>query len=243
MIGTIGLFAPYDWPERIKSKFVAWPGKQKRTETNSGAPTNSDAEKDSDAETNSAVETNSEKDSTTVLKTSAAMLIFLHLYLIMQLVIPLRRFLYPGETSWTELGHRFSWSMMLRTKLIQSFDATIVNPQTNQQIHVNLSKHMSPKQVFHMQTRPDMILRYAHYIADVEEKKLGVRPKVFIRAIESLNLRPVQDLIDPNVDLAKEQDTLMAPRWIIPLNPTLTLGPQKRVITNTDHDRPMTDTP
>ncbi len=211
MIGTITLFAPYDWPERTKNMFAGWLGKQK------------------------IVAPESEKPSAAIQKTSATILIFLHVYILLQLIVPLRRFLYPGETSWTELGHRFSWSMMLRTKLVKSFDAFITNPNTGEQLHVDLSKHMSPKQVFHMQTRPDMILQYAHYIADVEEKKLGVRPKVSIKAVESLNLRQVQDLIDPNVDLAKEQDTLMAPRWIVPLYPAPTLRLQKSVITNTDH--------
>jgi len=164
------------------------------------------------------------------------MLIFFHLYLLIQLVVPLRRFLYPGETSWTELGHRFSWSMMLRTKLVKSFEVTITNPKTGEQLRVvDMGKDMSPKQIFHMQTRPDMILRYAHYVADVEEKKLGIRPKVMVRAVESLNLRQIQDLIDPTVDLAAESDTLGAPRWIVPLYPAPNLRMQKRVITNINH--------
>ncbi|MBS2003496.1 MAG: HTTM domain-containing protein, partial [Cyanobacteria bacterium SZAS LIN-5] len=88
---------------------------------------------------------------------------------------------------------------------------------------------------FHMQTRPDMLLRYAHYVADVEGSKLGVRPKVSIRAVESLNLRQLQDLIDPSVDLAAEPDTLLAPSWIVPLYPAPSLQMQRRVITNTSN--------
>ncbi|MDJ0704941.1 MAG: HTTM domain-containing protein [Leptolyngbyaceae cyanobacterium MO_188.B28] len=37
-------------------------------------------------------------------------------YLVLQLLIPLRHFLYPGSVSWTEEGHRFAWRMKLRDK-------------------------------------------------------------------------------------------------------------------------------
>lgn len=219
MIGTTGLFAPYDWPERVKNKIQKWKNSRSQAASNDS-------------------ETTQEQPAKTVpwkYQISIAMLIFLHVYILIQVALPWRRFFYPGDTSWTELGHRFSWSMMLRTKLVKSFEVTVTNPKTGQKYLVDYSKDMSPKQVFHMQTRPDMILQYAHYVADVEEKKLGVRPKVSIRALESLNLRQVQDLIDPSVDLAAEQDTLLAPRWIVPLYPAPTLKMQRRVITNTSN--------
>jgi hypothetical protein len=37
-------------------------------------------------------------------------------WLAMQLLIPLRHHLYPGDVAWTEEGHRFSWRMKLRDK-------------------------------------------------------------------------------------------------------------------------------
>ncbi|HEY9730361.1 MAG TPA: HTTM domain-containing protein [Drouetiella sp.] len=219
MIGTTTLFAPYDWPERLKNKFVRWASARK---TNQAKPVESGADILAQP-----VSWN--------YQISIGMLILLHVYVLIQVVLPWRRFFYPGDTSWTELGHRFSWSMMLRTKLVKSFEVTVTNPKTGEKYLVDYSKDMSPKQVFHMQTRPDMILQYAHYVADVEEKKLGVRPKVSVRAVESLNLRQIQDLIDPSVDLAAEQDSLATPRWIVPLYPAPSLRMQRRVITNTSH--------
>ena len=37
-------------------------------------------------------------------------------YVALQLLLPLRHFLYPGNVSWTEEGHNFSWHMKLRSK-------------------------------------------------------------------------------------------------------------------------------
>ncbi|MFT4569557.1 MAG: vitamin K-dependent gamma-carboxylase [Hyphomicrobiaceae bacterium] len=34
-------------------------------------------------------------------------------YLVFQLLMPLRQFLYPGNTAWTSLGQTFAWRMML----------------------------------------------------------------------------------------------------------------------------------
>ena len=41
---------------------------------------------------------------------------FLGVYATLQVLVPLRHFLYPGYVGWTEEGHNFSWRMMLRTK-------------------------------------------------------------------------------------------------------------------------------
>src|SRR6185503_7615623 len=38
-------------------------------------------------------------------------------YLAVQILFPLRHYLYPGNVSWTEEGHNVSWHMKLRTKV------------------------------------------------------------------------------------------------------------------------------
>ncbi len=40
----------------------------------------------------------------------------LALWMSVQVLVPLRHFLYPGDVNWTEEGHRFSWRMKLRSK-------------------------------------------------------------------------------------------------------------------------------
>ena len=41
---------------------------------------------------------------------------FLLVWLAIQILVPLRHWLYTGNASWTEEGHRFSWHMKLRSK-------------------------------------------------------------------------------------------------------------------------------
>ena len=47
---------------------------------------------------------------------SRVVLAFLAVYVAVQLLVPLRHLLYPGDVAWTEEGHRFSWRMRLREK-------------------------------------------------------------------------------------------------------------------------------
>jgi hypothetical protein len=42
-------------------------------------------------------------------------------WLVLQIVLPLRHLMIPGEVSWTEEGHRFSWHMKLRDKYAGRF--------------------------------------------------------------------------------------------------------------------------
>ena len=41
-------------------------------------------------------------------------------YLMLQLLLPLRHFIYPGNVSWTEEGNLFAWHMMLRHKAVEA---------------------------------------------------------------------------------------------------------------------------
>ena len=43
--------------------------------------------------------------------------LILFFYIFIQFLFPLRHFLYPGNVSWTEEGHKFAWQMKLRDKV------------------------------------------------------------------------------------------------------------------------------
>ena len=53
----------------------------------------------------------------------------LALWLAVQILVPLRHLLYPGNVSWTEQGHRFAWMMKLRDKDAEA-SFTVRDPAT-----------------------------------------------------------------------------------------------------------------
>jgi hypothetical protein len=150
-------------------------------------------------------------------KTSLVTLILVHVYVIVQLVVPLRRFLYPGDPSWTEQGQRFAWRMMLRDKRSAGFQMIFVDPRTGMKGIVHPENSLDSRQMEDMRVIPDMILQYAHYVAEDIERQLGARPIVRVQAKVSLNGRPAQDLIDRRTDLAAEKESFAPAKWILPL--------------------------
>jgi hypothetical protein len=145
------------------------------------------------------------------------LLVLLHLYVLVQLAIPLRHWLYPGDVGWTEEGHRFSWRMKLREKGA-SIALYAADPHTGMSWDIDLEAWLTQEQIDIMGTHPDMILQFAHHVADQHQAATGVRPIVTADVIAWLNDRPEQLVIDPTVDLAAQPISLRPATWIVPLH-------------------------
>ena len=141
-------------------------------------------------------------------------------YLVVQLLFPLRHYLYPGNVSWTEEGHNFAWHMKLRTKTGEAV-FTVTHPPSGQIWTIKPEDYLKSHQLMKVITKPDLIVHFGHYLA--EEKRREGYENVEVRAhvMVSLNGRAPQLLIDPTVDLAKEKVGLLPARWIVPLTTPL----------------------
>ncbi len=141
---------------------------------------------------------------------------FLAAYVGIQLLVPLRLHLVPGNASWTEYGQLFAWRMMLRQKLTGiRFYGT--NPATGQTGVIDITRYLNQRQAGQMSRDPDLIVHFARQLAD-DFRRQGI-PRMQIRAkvLASLNGRKPQLLIDPDVDLAQERRSLFPQRWVMPL--------------------------
>ncbi len=135
-------------------------------------------------------------------------------YAVLQLLVPLRHFLYPGDVNWTEEGHRFSWHMKLRDK---EGAVMLLVKDAEGSWDVDPDDYLRNHQLSKLVNGPDLILQVAHHVA-ADFRRRGHRDvKVYARAIASVNGREPQLLIDPGVDLAAESRSLLPARWIVPL--------------------------
>ncbi len=126
---------------------------------------------------------------------------FLTLCVLLQVLIPLRFVLYPGDIRWREEGFRFAWRVMVMQKSgLAEFTAAgrALDP----------SAHLTPFQIQQMSTQPDLILQFAHYLG----KKYG--GPVHARVRVSVNGRPNRPLIDTETNLLGERDGFRAKPWI-----------------------------
>ena len=141
-------------------------------------------------------------------------------YLAVQLLLPLRHYLYPGNVSWTEEGHNFAWHMKLRTKSGEAV-FSVTHPRSGQAWAIKPEDYLKSHQVQKMTTKPDLLLHFAHYLAEEKRREGYDNVEVRARVMVSLNGRQPQLLIDPNVDLTKEAVGLLPARWIVPLTTPL----------------------
>ncbi|MCI0350642.1 MAG: HTTM domain-containing protein, partial [Acidobacteriales bacterium] len=139
-------------------------------------------------------------------------------FLILQALFPLRHWLYPGPVNWTEEGHRFSWHMMLRSK---SGTATFVitDPVTKETWEIDSRQYLTGQQARKVATRPDMLLQFAHYLAKAEAASHNRTDPLEVRVISSISLdeRPPQPLVYPEINLTKVRRHLGHNDWIMPL--------------------------
>ncbi|MGH3116428.1 MAG: HTTM domain-containing protein [Gaiellales bacterium] len=138
----------------------------------------------------------------------AALLAGLGLFIVVQLFMPLRHWLYPGNVSWTEEGHRFAWHMKLRDKAADArFFAS--DPVSGRSGEIDPLIYLTDWQYDEMAARPDMIVQFAHHIESDAQATFGVRDlRVTVQSEASLNGRGFQRMIDPKADLS---DVNMSP--------------------------------
>ena len=122
-------------------------------------------------------------------------------FVIWQVLFPLRTFLYPGPSGWTYQGFNFSWRVMIVEKA-GYVEFTARDSVTDRRWRIRTRDYLTPLQQKMMAQDPEMIRALARHIA-ADFKERGT-PGVEIRATAyaTLNGRPSQQLIDPNVNLA-----------------------------------------
>lgn len=138
-------------------------------------------------------------------------------FMVWQIVWPFRYIAYPGEMFWTEQGYRFGWRVMLMEKVgYVQYRIESDGPNGTITTEVDPQDFLLPVQFKQMSTQPDLILQFAHYLGDwAVENGLG-NPRVYADAHATLQGRPLQQFIDPQVDLLKQKDTFAAKFWILP---------------------------
>ena len=125
------------------------------------------------------------------------------IYIAIQLAIPLRFLLYPGHLFWHEEGYRFSWRVMLMEKSGAAY-FTVKDPGSQRSIEVNNAEFLTPLQEKMMNTQPDMILKYAHFLEKTFKQRGMSQPEVYAEIYVSLNGQRSRPFIDSTVNLADQ---------------------------------------
>ncbi|WP_425389950.1 HTTM domain-containing protein [Ekhidna sp.] len=141
-------------------------------------------------------------------------LALLTIFFVIQLLLPWRYILYPGELFWTEEGFRFSWRVMLMEKAGYA-NFKVVDRTNDEVFYIDNSDFLTSFQEKQMSFQPDFILEYAHYLRDHFATQ-GKEVEVYVESFVALNGRRSQPYIDPSVDLAKQQESFKHKNWLLP---------------------------
>lgn len=155
MIAATALYFPPDWPRRAVSWFV--PGMPASADT-SGARVRP-------------------------RWTERATVVVLGVYLAIQVLVPLRSFLYPGNVLWSNEGERFSWRMMLREKRAETWFA-VANLDKDQHVFVDPRRLMSAEEALAMYHDPEALQAFATSLARDWAPKQGWK-RVSVKRVDS----------------------------------------------------------
>lgn len=136
-------------------------------------------------------------------------------FLVLQILLPWRYLLYPGELFWTEQGYRFSWRVMLMEKMGYT-TFKIVDGKTKEWFYVDNTDFLTSFQEKQMSFQPDFIIEYAHFLGDHFTKQGHKNVEVYTDSYVALNGRSSERYIDEKVNLYKEKNSFKHKNWILP---------------------------
>jgi vitamin K-dependent gamma-carboxylase len=141
---------------------------------------------------------------------------FISIYLLVQIILPLRPAFYPGNVFWTEEGYRMSWKMMLRTKSGKIY-FKVTDPASGKTWYHYPAEKFDASHVRCIAIAPDIIWQYAQRLKKEYVGKGYPLAQVFAIDSVSLNNNPRRLFIDTTVNLAAVKwQHFQHSAWIMP---------------------------
>lgn len=154
------------------------------------------------------------KATSKIARVSRPAMLLLAAFAAVQVFLPLRHYLEPGNVRWNEQGYYLSWRVML-TEKAGHLEYEVTDPATGRTWLAYPELVLTDWQAAHAATRPDLIHATALLIAD-HYKQQGI-PNAEVRATSwvSMNGRQAKQFIDPTINLAAHPRGKIPPGWIL----------------------------
>lgn len=139
------------------------------------------------------------------------------IYLLIQVLLPIRYLLFGTQPYWSEEGFRMSWRMMSRNKSGWVY-FKVVNNDTHKSWIDEPETRLNYASLNSLPGFPDIIWQYAQHIKKIYAKEGIHNLSIYAVSSVSLNGRHPQPLIDPKTDLANTPwEPYRHANWIVPL--------------------------
>ena len=154
------------------------------------------------------------------LKRKKLAIVVLSVFFTIQILLPFRYFLYPGELFWNEQGYRFSWRVMLIEKKGYT-NFKVVDKDNNTSFFVKNEDFLTEFQERQMSFQPDFILEFAHFLGNFYSEKGIKNVEIYADSYVTLNGRMSMPFVNSKVDLYKQKRGFNHKKWIIPINESI----------------------
>lgn len=143
----------------------------------------------------------------------------LTVYLLLQFLVPFRHLLIPGKVDWTGQAQWFSWRMKVHVKKFEKVSFTLRRFENDEPVAVQTGQIINSMQVKMMANHADMIYKYVQYLKKDLRERLHIDKAIINAEIKvSFNGHPVQDFIDPKLDLFNiTYHPFKKIDWVLPL--------------------------
>ena len=220
MIFCALVFFPPDWPRQLAKRVKAG---LDGTDTGEKEPRQSDITNGKifgETAQKQIVGAVDDTENTANRKTSSVSrpaIALLAVFAAVQIFLPLRHYLEPGNVRWNEQGYYLAWRVML-TEKAGHLEYEVTDPANGRNWLAYPELVLTDWQAAHAATRPDLIHATALLIADHYEQQ-GI-PDAEVRATSwvSMNGRQAKQFIDPAINLAAHPRGQIPPGWIISEN-------------------------
>jgi len=148
---------------------------------------------------------------------SIPIIIFVLLWMSIQVLVPLRHFLYKGDVAWNGQGNWFAWRMML-TDMVDGVSIKVIVPKDNQSFYVKLDDYINYYQFNKAVRCPMIILKLIDHLQEQLDQH-GVLDDAIIKLemYKGVNFRPPQLFNDTTLNYAHvKYDPLSSQDWILP---------------------------
>lgn len=124
--------------------------------------------------------------------------VFLVIWILVQVSLPLRHHFIEGDVFLTEEGHRMSWRMMLRSRAA-SVQFYVKNEQVDFKQRIDLSQYLTPKQQAAL-SKPDV---FWQFIQRLKSEYKDENIELYATAKIKVNNRKAVYMVDPSQELSQ----------------------------------------
>jgi len=139
----------------------------------------------------------------------------LGLFILVQILFPLRHYVMTNNPDWTGVGALFAWRMKAQTRTIESIDMNLFVLDTGETQKVDTYSFLTANQKIHFVEDPRRLVQLARHVSKTAAEQgfpnLGVKADIKV----SFNGREPQHMFSPELNLVEVD--LKDPSWILPL--------------------------